>query len=212
MYASATAALFQAACALRDRAAGTPTVGHAQLPPLFLVTDAVRLSDPVPAARALPAGCGVLFRHYGVPGRSDLARALAETCRTGGLALLVASDADLAAAVGARGVHWPEGMAASAPPYPGGIVTASAHSAEAVARAANAGVDAVFAAPVLATDSHPDRAPLGVAAFSALVRGATVPVFALGGITAENADLLADSGAAGLAALGALATACHSAQ
>jgi thiamine-phosphate pyrophosphorylase len=212
MSASATAALFEAACALRDRAGGPPTVGRAPLPPLFLVTDALRLSDPIPAARALPAGCGVLFRHYGVPGRSDLARALAETCRTGGLALVVSSDADLAAAVGARGVHWPEGMAASAPGYSGGIVTASAHSAEAVARAAIAGVDAVFASPVLATDSHPGRAPLGVAGFSTLARGATVPVFALGGITAENAVLLADSGAAGLAALGALATARQPAQ
>ena len=207
MSASAIAALFEAACALRERAGEPGAASGVALPPLFLVTDTVRLADPVPAARALPAGCGVLFRHYGVPERHERALALAETCRTGNLALLVAGDAELAAVVGAQGVHWPEGMVASAHAFPGGIMTASAHSAEAVARAAAAGADAVFAAPVFATDSHPGRAPLGVAAFSALAHGATVPVFALGGITAANVGRLDESGAVGLAALGAFAAA-----
>jgi thiamine monophosphate synthase len=62
----------------------------------------------------------------------------------------------------------------------------------------------VFVSPVFATISHPDAAALGVAAFARLARETTMPVYGLGGITDENAEQLAGSGAAGLAAIGGL--------
>ena len=62
--------------------------------------------------RGLPRGlAGVVLRHDGEPGRAALGRELAEICRSRRLALVVAGDVRLAAALGA-GVHlragrWP---------------------------------------------------------------------------------------------------------
>ncbi len=177
-----------------------------ELPALWLVTDALRLPDPVAAAARLPRGAGVLFRHYDHPARAALAGRLAVLCRHRGLVLLVAGDARLAMQVRAAGLHLPEarmkettGEAARGC----GLITAAAHSRAALARAAALGLDAVFLSPVFATRSHPGRAGLGAAGFARLARGARLPVYALGGITPANAHELTGSGAAGVAAIGA---------
>ncbi|MGI4945219.1 MAG: hypothetical protein ACRYHQ_32435, partial [Janthinobacterium lividum] len=80
------------------------------LPALWLFTDAVRLPDPLPAIARLPRGCGVVFRHDGVPNRAALAAAAACLCRRRGLLMVVAGDPRLAAAVGA-GLHLRGGRA-----------------------------------------------------------------------------------------------------
>jgi thiamine-phosphate pyrophosphorylase len=54
---------------------------------------------------------------------------------------------------------------------------------------------------VFASASPSAGAPLGPAAFAELVEGARLPVYALGGVTAETAPALLESGAAGLAAV-----------
>ncbi len=80
--------------------------------PLWLFTDARRLPDPLAAAARLPRGlAGVVLRHDGEPGRAALGRALARLCRRRRLALVVAGDVRLAAALGA-GVHLRNGMLA----------------------------------------------------------------------------------------------------
>jgi len=175
------------------------------LPALFFFTDAERTPNPLAAIKELPEGCGVVFRHYGVPKRADLAMAVTAACGAQDRLCLMAGDADLAVAVDAGGVHLPEYMLrrlTTRPKAP--IVTAAAHDADALRRAQNLGVDAVFVSPVFVTISHPDAAALGVAAFARLARETTLPVYGLGGITDENAEQLAGSGAAGLAAIGGL--------
>ena len=176
------------------------------LPALWLVTDTLRLPDPVAAAAGLPRGAGVLFRHYDHPARAALAGRLAALCRRRGLVLLVAGDARLARRVRAAGLHLPEArmMEAARRPARGcGLITAAAHSRGGVARAANLGLDAVFLSPVFATRSHPGRAGLGAAGFARIARAAPLAVYALGGITPANANKLTGSGAAGGAAIGA---------
>jgi thiamine-phosphate pyrophosphorylase len=180
-----------------------------RLPALLLMTDEARLPDPEAAAARLPRGAGVVLRHYGqAPAqRAALAERLAALCRRRGLILLVAGDARLAFAVGAAGVHLPEGLARFPRAWrafarPGWLVTAAAHGPAALARAARAGADAALLAPVFPTASHPGAPAIGPLRFALWCRAAALPVYALGGIDAARARRLAAGGAAGIAGIG----------
>lgn len=178
-----------------------------RLPHRFLFTDETRLADPLPAIAALPPGSGVVFRHYSDPGRGALARAVAELCRERGVLLVVAGDATLARAIGAAGLHLPEGIARRGRPRrwrrrPGSVLTVSAHSRRAICCAVEVGADAVFLAPVFATASHPAARPLGVLRFAALTRGCPLPVYALGGMSPAAMRRLRGTGCRGIAGIG----------
>ncbi len=153
-----------------------------RLPRLWLFTDARRLPDPRAAVARLPRGlAGVVLRHDGEPGRIALGRDLARICRARRLALVVAGDTRLAAALGA-GVHLRSGR------WPGvrrgrrGIITSSAHSRADLVRARRAGAHLAFLSPAFPTLSHPDSPALGPARWAHLARLATLPVAALGGV------------------------------
>ncbi len=191
--------------------------GAHRFPPLILMTDEDRLPDPVAVlahgASGLPPGSAVLLRHYGSPERARIGEALAGVCRSRGLGLIVAADARLAGRLGARGLHIPSWLAARDSGLarrgvrqwrrrPGRYVTAAAHDRREMARALALGADALIAAPVFATESHPGVRPLGALRLAALAAAAPVPVYALGGITASNAARLAPAGAAGIAGIG----------
>jgi thiamine-phosphate pyrophosphorylase len=175
------------------------------LAPLFFVTDPDRTPDPTAIAARLPAGAGIIYRAFGAADRLETARALAAIARVRGLILLVGADADLARACGADGVHLPESDLARATAlrraHPGWRLTGAAHGAEALAAAARAGLDAALVSPVFPSASPSAKTVLGVAGFAALARGAALPVYALGGVTASTARNLIDTGAAGLAAV-----------
>ena len=55
--------------------------GRSCVPPLILMTDAVRMPEPAPFVATLPAGSAVILRHYGSPDREELARRLVALCR-----------------------------------------------------------------------------------------------------------------------------------
>lgn len=186
------------------------------LPALWLFTDAVRLPDPLPAIARLPRGCGVVFRHDGVPGRAALARALARQCRQRAIPFVVAGDARLAAAVGAgvhlRGAHPADGRlrmvrAAKGWRRLGAVTTSSAHSAAELRRAWKAGADAVFLSPALPTRSHPGAPALGVVRWAALSarlpHGGGTAVLALGGVDGRQVRRL-PRWCGGAGAIGAL--------
>ena len=182
------------------------------LPSRWLVTDARRLADPLPAIRRLKRGDGVLFRHYELPlaKRLALAQQIAALCRRCGLVLVVAGDVRLARAVAADGLHLPQALihrAGTARRVGLPLVTVAAHDAGAVARAARCGADAVLISPVFATASHPGAAPLGVLRLAALTTEARrrgLAAYALGGITPAGFTRLRQLPLAGYAAVGAL--------
>lgn len=167
--------------------------------PLVLFTDD-RDADWVGAARALPVGSLVVVRARGAARRVRLAEALAPIAP-----LLIAGDGALAARVGARGLHLPEVRAHEAMAWrarhPRWIITTAAHSLRALMGLRE--IDAVFLSPVFATASHPGARALGPARAALIAQAAPVPVYALGGITARNAGLLAPS-FSGIAAIGGL--------
>jgi len=178
------------------------------LPRLVLMTDSHRLPDPLPAVRALAANSAVIVREIDALQRGELVRRLRPVCRRRRIALLVAADADLARQ--ADGLHLSETTVRRGPRHwrrscrPGMLVSAAAHSAGAIRRAAALGVDAVLVGPVFATASHPEARPIGPLRFARLVRLSPLPAYALGGIDETRARRLLNSGAAGFAAIGAL--------
>ncbi len=168
----------------------TPAVARngRTLPTAWFVTDPTRTPHPATIAARLPRGWGVIYRHHGATDRATIATRLARTCRLHGLILLVSADPALASCIGADGVHWPEqrlrGVRARSPHF---IETASAHSRAAIAHAARLGVDAVLVSTVFPSRSASAGQPIGALRFRQLARAAALPVYALGGVTADNA-------------------------
>lgn len=147
----------------------------------------------------------MIFRGFGASDARATAEALAAVCRARGVLLLVGQDAELAQACGADGVHLPERALEQGPAlraaHPGWRLTGAAHGPEALARAAEARLDAALLSPVFPSASPSAGTALGVDGFTALVRAAALPVYALGGVTPETAPALLSSGAAGVAAV-----------
>lgn len=177
-------------------------------PPLILLTDAVRLPDPLAAAARLPAGAAVILRHYDDPERAALGLALARLCRAKRLTLLVAEDFALARRLGA-GLHLPERRLARPGPAVRlwarsgkGLLSAACHSRQALCRAEQAGAGVALLSPVFATASHPGLEGLGPLAFRRLVKGCRLPVYALGGVSARSILALRGGNAAGAAGIG----------
>jgi thiamine-phosphate pyrophosphorylase len=119
--------------------------------------------------------------------------------------LLIAGDAQLAADIGAHGLHLPEARAREAAHWrslkPSWVITAAAHSARAIAVARSAGADAVLLAPVFPTASHPGRESLGLVRARLIAARTSFPIYALGGVNAETIARLAQAGFAGIAAI-----------
>lgn len=151
------------------------------LPRLWLMTDE-RLGDGLlDAVARLPAGAGIVFRHYSL--EAVARRSLFEQVRAAhpGL-LLMAGPAELADRWGAGGSHGPG---------PGsGLRTAPAHDLAEIRAAEAAGASLIFLSPVFATPSHPGARPLGPDGFAGLAAQTRLPVIALGGMTDGRAEEL----------------------
>jgi thiamine-phosphate pyrophosphorylase len=174
------------------------------LPVLWLFTDGRRLPDPRPSVAALPRGlCGVVLRHDNEPGRAALGRDLARICRARRLALVVAGDARLAAALHA-GVHLRGGRWPGAARTRHGLRTSSAHNVPELRRAARAGAALAFVGPAFVTASHPGAAGLGLLRWTRLAGTASLPVAALGGIDGAGARRLPRRRCHAAGAIGAL--------
>jgi len=178
--------------------------GAAPIPSLFFFTDPERTPDPEAAARRLPRGTAVVYRHFGADNRARVARRLAALCRSRGLRLLVGADADLARACGADGVHWPQRLMPDQRGSDFRLVTAAAHDGDAIAKANAAQLDACVLSPIFPSRSASAQSELGLFRASQLARASAIPVVALGGVNASNATRLAGRGFAGVAAIDAL--------
>jgi thiamine-phosphate pyrophosphorylase len=197
-----SSAVLAAAAARLNREAGGPAI-----PALYFFTDPTRTPNPEAIVRRLPAGAAVVYRHFGAADRHWRARRLARICRARGLWFLIGADPTLARSAGAAGVHWPQRLMPKARGAEFALVTATAHTADALASADRAQIDACILGPIFQTASGSGNTPLGPREASRLARGVSVPVIALGGVNASNARMLLGKGFAGLAAVDALALA-----
>lgn len=152
------------------------------LPRLWLMTDERQGEGLWAALARLPAGSGVVFRHYSLPDRERRrlflrVRAVARRRR---LLLLLAGSPRLARAWRADGVHGRQ-------PGPAAVRTAPAHDVREIRAAERVGADLIFVSPVFPTRSHADAPSLGPVRFRLLARRSRVPVAALGGMNARRA-------------------------
>jgi thiamine-phosphate pyrophosphorylase len=161
------------------------------LPRLWMMTDERQgVALPEIVAR-LPAGSGIVFRHYSLPpdARWALFRHVKMLARRGRHTLLLAGSAEQAKAWLADGSH---GRG------PGdGLRSAPAHDFGEIRAAERTGASLVFLSPVYRTRSHPGAPPLGPARFGSLCRRTRLPVIALGGVDASRAPALVARGAYG---------------
>lgn len=145
------------------------------LPRLWLMTDE-RLGEGLwDALERLPRGSGVIFRDYATPPgarRARFARVLAVAKRR----RLVLVRAGAAAMRGEMGVHNGRGR---------GLRTAAVHNRAEMVAARRAGADLILVSPVFPTRSHPGARTLGPVRLGLLLRGATSPAIALGGMDAR---------------------------
>lgn len=170
--------------------------GH--LPAFLALTDPVRTPDPVGLARALPAHSGLIYRHFGAEDRYEIARALAQIANRRSLALLIGNDPELARAVRADGVHWAETNREDARRWRNrfSLMTCAAHSRAALGRVSLALCDAALFSTVFASSSPSASSPMGGLHFRKMVRCANVPVYGLGGVTADTIGQITHVGGA----------------
>jgi len=175
------------------------------LPPILFLTDPDRVADPMAIVPQLPAGSGMIYRHFGSDDRMELAQALSRSCAEHEIAFLISADPDLARATKATGVHWPERKLPEARRWRGqfALQTASAHSPEAIRRAGCAGMDAVLVSTVFQSASPSAGHPIGPTRLRNLQRHTGATIYALGGLTSENAGQI--SGFAGIASVSGFA-------
>ena len=159
-------------------------------PRQWLMTDE-RLGDRLwEAIERLPAGSGIVFRHYALERgeRANLAADVAQLGRMRGLTLAVAHDEELASSLEADLVHNPAQGATDRP------FSRSVHSLDEAKAARSKGAALVFVSPVFETRSHPGRTPLGINLAKQIAEAAAAPAIALGGMNAWNFALLEREG------------------
>ncbi|ACX51316.1 thiamine-phosphate pyrophosphorylase [Ammonifex degensii KC4] len=142
----------------------------------------------------------------------SLARQLREITGEAGVDLIINDRVDVALAVGADGVH----LGSEDLPLPEArrvigdklILGATAHSLEEALEAQAAGADYLGVGPVFPTATKPELKPGGLKLLREVASQVSLPVVAIGGITAENVrEVLAQPGVKCVAVIRAVATA-----
>jgi thiamine-phosphate diphosphorylase len=178
-------------------------------------TESRQLDALVEQARAAASAGVDLFqiRERGVSDRVlwALAERIVAVASGSPMRVLLNDRLDVALACGAHGVHLredsltPEEVRRMAPSDL--LVGRSVHAAAAAEQAAAAGADlVVFGSVYDSASKGPGHQPAGAVALARVVRACRVPVLAIGGITDRHLREIAASGAAGVAAIGWLAT------
>lgn len=182
---------------------------------LYLVITEPAITHSALATAAVERGVPVIqLREKRLQDRdlTAIARSLRASTRGSETLLIVNDRPDIAAEVGADGVHLGRGDmdAGSARRIvgPDAVVGVSASAPAEIEAAKSAGADYVGVGPVYATATKPDaRPPIGLDGLRAAARTCSdVPIVAIGGITAANARGVLEAGAGYVAVVSAI---CH---
>lgn len=118
--------------------------------------------------------------------------------------VLINGDMDLAIKVGANGVHLPSAALMALTEKPTGLpqdflVAASCHNAHELAQVEKLGLDFAVLSPVKTTPSHANQTPLGWQKFHKMIEPYSLPIYALGGMSASDLPDALCCGARGIA-------------
>ena len=163
------------------------------LPTLFILTDRHLKQDL--------QGGAIIVRDYDHPEREAFARNIVQHCKG---PVLIAGDIGLACKLKAAGLHVPQWQLNRLPHRlfrpKGWLITAACHNLKALKKAERHPlVQAALLSPLFATQSHPEKQPLGLVRFGLLARQCTIPLIALGGLTQTQLPQIKHWGASGIA-------------
>ncbi|MGE5128861.1 MAG: Nudix family hydrolase [Sphingomonadaceae bacterium] len=188
--------------------ANAPVLAALALPYEYAVTDAHALGGNAMLAaleRRLAGGLRLIQvrdKDMAPDDRMRFARGALALARRYGARLLVNSDLSLARELGADGVHFSARQMMSLANRPRDIMAAaSCHDVRELARAMTLGLDFAVLGPVKPTASHPLAVPMGWRRFAELARGASLPVYAIGGLRLADLEDAWRAGAHGVAML-----------
>lgn len=188
-------------------AANRPIVTAARLPDRYLITPETEVDFLERLACACAAGIRLVqLRAPTLDTRAyiERARAACACAHAHGAQVLLNADPACVAQVGAAGVHLSARrlLQLARRPLPASLwVAASCHNAAELRHAMHIGCDFVVLGPVQPTASHPGAAHLDWSGLQALSEIATLPVYALGGMTCNDLDAAWRAGAQGIAAI-----------
>jgi 8-oxo-dGTP diphosphatase len=186
--------------------ANTVVLRSLLLPPVYGITMADDVGEAVFVERARTALDGGLklieLREKGWPiaRQRALTQSLVALARKYGATILLNGTAERARQWRCGGVHWTAAALATATERPAGILcAASCHTRTEIEHAAALGLDFVVLGPVQPTPSHPGAITLGWEGFATAATKASLPVYALGGLTRDDLDTAIAHGAHGIA-------------
>jgi 8-oxo-dGTP diphosphatase len=186
--------------------ANAPVLAALSLPRIYAISNAAELGIALfleRLERALSVGLRLIqFREKTLPESDarELLREVVARARRHGARVLVNSSHPHSMQRVADGVHLTAADLARAMARPADrLLAASCHDAAELARATDLGCDFVVLGPVLPTSSHPEAATLGWARFGEFSRGLPLPVYALGGMHADDLAVAWELGAHGIA-------------
>lgn len=187
--------------------ANDPVLRSLLLPPVYAITRAGEIGDAAALRQleqALQNGVRLVqVREKQMP-QDELrgfARAVLALARNFQAKVLINGDVALVRELGADGVHLTSSqlMALSSRPEPDLWCGASCHNAEELYAAERLGLDFAVLGPVQPTLTHPGMPSLGWRKFAALIRGYSLPVYALGGLCSSDLAIAKEMGAHGIA-------------
>lgn len=151
----------------------------------------------------------IRFRSTNLAGnkRYDYAGQILEKCRRYGCLFIYDGTPEEVVELGADGLHMDSVGLLRTEARPLGkhlYVAVSCHNETEIRKASSIDADFCLLAPVKDTPSHPNSEPLGWTGFSRLARLSNIPVYALGGMRAEDLDDARLHNAHGLAMISGL--------
>ena len=168
----------------------------------------------VVAAAAQAGADMVQLREKDLPPRElyALAVKIRDVLACGHTKLVINGSVGIALAVDAAGVHLGHDslpVAVARRLLPGKQVGVSVHAVAEAVQAQRAGADYVIAGHIFATACKAGLPPRGLTFLTQVCQAVTIPVLAIGGITAANAAAVLHAGAAGVAVMSTVMTAAE---
>lgn len=165
----------------------------------YCITDSLDV-----AARAVRSGVEMIQIRAKELAARELVELVRGTVALGGAQILVNTRTDVALSCCAHGVHLPSrsiapGVIRTITPA-GFLIGVSCHTIEELKSAESEGADYAVFGPVFPSATK-SLTPIGLDALRKATASVRLPVYALGGVTAGNAPLCIQAGAAGVAGI-----------
>ena len=181
--------------------ANAPILAALALPALYAITDAARMGTSAmlqALERRLEHGLQLLqIREPALAAaeREDFTRRALALAHRRGCRVMTKEPFP-----GSDGIHFTAGQTLTLAGRPqAGLAAASCHTHAELQRAMELGMDFAVLGPVRRTASHPERVPIGWEGFTRVAAGATIPVYAIGGLQAQDLEEAWRAGAHGVA-------------